>query len=48
MNHKNIYLGMTIVGTLAPAIAGAPYLLEHGYNPEHRHIQYAGFRHGWD
>ena len=26
---------MTIVGTLAPAIAGAPYLLEHGYNPAH-------------
>ena len=35
MNHKNIYLGMTIVGTQAPAIAGAPYLLEHGYNPAH-------------
>ena len=24
---------MTIVGTLAPVIVGAPYLLEHGYNP---------------
>ena len=35
MNRKNIYLGMTIVGTLAPPIAGAPYLLEHGYNPAH-------------
>ena len=32
-NRKNIYLGMTIVGTLAPVIVGAPYLLEHGYNP---------------
>ena len=35
MNRKNIYLGMTIVGTLAPPIAGAPYLLEHEYNPAH-------------
>jgi hypothetical protein len=26
---------MTIVGTLAPAMAGAPYLLEHGYDPAH-------------
>jgi len=33
MNRKNIYLGMAIVGTLAPAIVGAPYLLEHGFNP---------------
>lgn len=35
MNRKNIYLGMTIVGTLAPVIVGAPYLLEHGFNPAH-------------
>ena len=35
MNRKNIYLGMTIVGTLAPMIVGAPYLLEYGYNPAH-------------
>ena len=35
MNRKNIYLGMAIVGTLAPPIAGASYLLEHGYNPAH-------------
>ena len=35
MNRKNIYLGMTILGTLAPPIAGATYLLEHGYNPAH-------------
>ena len=27
MNRKNIYLGMTILGTLAPPIAGATYLL---------------------
>ena len=33
MNRKNIYLGMAIVGTLAPAIVGAPYHLEHGFNP---------------
>ena len=26
---------MAIVGTLAPPIAGASYLLEHGYNPAH-------------
>jgi hypothetical protein len=26
---------MTIIGTLAPVIAGAPYLLEYGYNPAH-------------
>jgi hypothetical protein len=35
MNRKNIYLLMAIVGTLAPPIAGATYLLEHGYNPAH-------------
>ena len=35
MNRKNIYLGMAIVGTLAPMIVGAPYLLEYGYNPAH-------------
>ena len=35
MNRENIYLVLTIVGTLAPAIFGAPYLLEHGYNPAH-------------
>ncbi len=35
MNRKNIYLILTIVGTLAPGIFGAPYLLEHGYNPAH-------------
>lgn len=33
MNRKSIYLGMTIVGTLAPAIVAAPYLLEHGFSP---------------
>ncbi len=32
---KNIYLVLAIIGTLAPGIAGAPYLLEHGYNPAH-------------
>jgi len=35
MNRENIYLVMAIVGTLAPGIVGAPYLLEHGYNPAH-------------
>jgi hypothetical protein len=35
INRKNIYLVLTIIGTLAPGIAGAPYLLEHGYNPAH-------------
>ncbi len=35
-NHrKNIYLALAIIGTLAPVIAGAPYLLEYGYNPAH-------------
>ncbi|MDE0756089.1 MAG: DUF2834 domain-containing protein [Woeseiaceae bacterium] len=33
--RQQLYLGMTIVGTLAPPIAGATYLLEHGYNPAH-------------
>jgi len=34
-NRQTIYLVMTIIGTLAPVIVGAPYLLEHGYNPAH-------------
>jgi hypothetical protein len=35
-NHrKNIYLALAIIGTLAPGIVGAPYLLEYGYNPAH-------------
>jgi hypothetical protein len=34
-NRKNIYLALAIIGTLAPVIAGAPYLLEYGYNPAH-------------
>jgi hypothetical protein len=34
-HRKNIYLALAIIGTLAPGIAGAPYLLEHGYNPAH-------------
>jgi hypothetical protein len=35
INRENIYLALAIIGTLAPGIAGAPYLLEHGYNPAH-------------
>jgi hypothetical protein len=35
INRKNIYLALAIIGTLAPVIAGAPYLFEHGYNPAH-------------
>jgi membrane associated rhomboid family serine protease len=35
MSRKNIYLALAIIGTLAPGLAGAPYLLEHGYNPAH-------------
>jgi hypothetical protein len=35
INRKNTYLVLTIIGTLAPVIAGAPYLLEYGYNPAH-------------
>jgi hypothetical protein len=35
INRKNIYLALAIIGTLAPGIVGAPYLLEHGYNPAH-------------
>ena len=35
MNREKNYLVLTIVGTLAPGIFGAPYLLEHGYNPAH-------------
>jgi hypothetical protein len=34
-HRENIYLALAIIGTLAPVIAGAPYLLEHGYNPAH-------------
>lgn len=34
-HRKNIYLALAIIGTLAPVIAGAPYLLEYGYNPAH-------------
>lgn len=35
MNRERVYLPLAIVGTLAPGIFGAPYLLEHGYNPAH-------------
>jgi hypothetical protein len=35
MSREHIYLVLTVVGTLAPGIFGAPYLLEHGYNPAH-------------
>jgi hypothetical protein len=35
MSREKVYLALTIVGTLAPGIFGAPYLLEHGYNPAH-------------
>ena len=35
MNREKNYLVMAIVGTLAPGLVGAPYLLEHGYNPAH-------------
>ena len=34
-NLEAIYLVLAVAGTLAPAIFGAPYLLEHGYNPAH-------------
>ena len=33
--RQQLYLAMTIIGTLAPPIAGATYLFEHGYNPAH-------------
>ncbi len=35
MNREKVYLVLAIVGTLAPVIFGAPYLLEHGFNPTH-------------
>jgi len=35
MNREKVYLLLAIVGTLAPGILGAPYLLEHGYSPTH-------------
>ncbi len=32
---ETFYLVLAIAGTLGPPILGAPYLLEHGYNPAH-------------